>query len=48
MRIGTGYLITAIPEAFGDSGGRTFFSDQNMVTHQNLTAEPATANSPEL
>ena len=44
----TGYSITAVPEAFGSSGGRTFFSDQTLVTRQNTTAEPANANSPEI
>jgi type IV pilus assembly protein PilA len=44
----TGYSVNANPEAFGSSGGRTFFSDQTLVVRQNLTAEPANANSPEL
>lgn len=44
----TGYSVTAVPEAFGNSGSRTFYSDQTLVVHQNFTAEPANANSPEL
>jgi prepilin-type N-terminal cleavage/methylation domain-containing protein len=44
----TGYSVTAVPEAFGSSGSRTFFSDQTLVIHNNYTAEPATAASPEL
>lgn len=44
----TGYSVTAVPEAFGNSGSRTFFSDQTLVIRQNFTAEPATAASPEL
>ncbi|HML16719.1 MAG TPA: prepilin-type N-terminal cleavage/methylation domain-containing protein [Bryobacteraceae bacterium] len=44
----TGYSITAVPEAFGNSGSRTFYSDQTLVIRQNFTAEPATATSPEL
>lgn len=44
----TGYSVTAVPEAFGNSGSRTFFSDQTLVIRQNFTAEPATATSPEL
>jgi len=44
----TGYSVTAVPEAFGSSGGRTFFSDQTLVIHNNYTAEPATAASPEI
>lgn len=44
----TGYAVTAIPEAFGSSGSRTFFSDQTLVIRNNFTAEPANANSPEI
>ncbi len=44
----TGYTIAAVPEAFGSSGRRTFFSDQTLVIHQNWTQEPATVASPEL
>jgi type IV pilus assembly protein PilA len=44
----TGYSITAVPESFGSSGSRTFFSDQTLVVRHNFTAEPATAASPAL
>jgi type IV pilus assembly protein PilA len=44
----TGYSITAVPEAFGNSGSRTFFSDQTLEVHQNFTAEPATDKSPSI
>lgn len=44
----TGYTVTAVPEAFGNSGGRTFYSDQTLSIHNNYTAEPATAASPEI
>jgi type IV pilus assembly protein PilA len=44
----TGYAVTAIPEAFGSSGSRTFYSDQTLVIRQNLTQEPANATSPEI
>ena len=44
----TGYSVTAVPEAFGSSGGRTFFSDQTLVVRNNYTAEPATVASPEI
>jgi hypothetical protein len=37
-----------VPEAFGSTGSRTFFSDQTLVVHQNYTAEPANATSPEI
>ena len=44
----TGYSITAVPDTFGSTGRRTFFSDQSMVVHNNWTQEPANANSPEI
>jgi type IV pilus assembly protein PilA len=44
----TGYSVTAVPEAFGNSGNRTFFSDQTLVIRNNYTAEPATVASPEI
>ena len=43
-----GYQITAVPEQFGSTGRRTFYSDQTMVVRQNWSAEPANATSPEL
>jgi len=43
----TGYSVTAVPDAFGSSGRRTFFSDQSLVIRQNWTQEPATVTSPE-
>ena len=43
-----GYSVTAVPEAFGSSGRRTFFSDQTLVVRNNWTQEPANANSPEI
>jgi type IV pilus assembly protein PilA len=43
-----GYVINAVPVAFGVSGSRTFYSDQSMVLRQNFGQEPATANSPEM
>lgn len=45
--IPTGYAVNANPEAFGNTGRRTFYSDQTQVIHQNWGQEPATANSPE-
>jgi type IV pilus assembly protein PilA len=44
----SGYSLTAVPKVFNTNGRRTFYSDQNMVIHQNWSAEPATATSPEL
>jgi len=43
-----GYVINGIPVVFGVSGGKTFYSDQSMVVHQNFGPEPATPNSPEV
>jgi len=43
-----GYAINANPVAFGNSGSRTFFSDQSMVIRQNYGPENATTNSPEM
>jgi type IV pilus assembly protein PilA len=44
----SGYTLTATPKVFNTSGRRTFFSDQNMIIHQNWSAEVANASSPEL
>ena len=43
-----GYVITAVPEVYGSSGSRTFYSDQTMVIRENYGPEPATAASKEL
>lgn len=43
-----GYTISAVPETFGNTGRRTFFSDQSNVIRENWSAEPATASSAEL
>ena len=40
-----GYVVNAIPEIFGTTGSKTFFSDQTMVIRENDGPEPATANS---
>lgn len=45
---GSAFTVTAVPETFGSSGRRTFFMDQTKIIRQNWSAEPATANSPEL
>jgi type IV pilus assembly protein PilA len=44
----TGYSVTAIPEAFGNTGNRSFYSDQTLGIRQSFTAEPASATSPDL
>jgi prepilin-type N-terminal cleavage/methylation domain-containing protein len=43
-----GYQITAVPEVFGNTGRRTFFSDQTLVIRENWGAEPATVTSKEI
>lgn len=43
-----GYTITAVPQIFGQTGRRTFYSDQTMVVRENWSAEPATAQSKEI
>jgi prepilin-type N-terminal cleavage/methylation domain-containing protein len=43
-----GYTITAVPQIFGQTGRRTFFSDQTMTVRENWGAEPATAQSKEI
>lgn len=42
------YSVRAIPETFGRSGRRTFYSDESHTIRQNWTAEPANLNSPEI
>ena len=44
----SGYVINVVPEAYGNSGSRTFYSDQTMVIRQNYGQEPATAQSKEI
>jgi type IV pilus assembly protein PilA len=44
----SGYTLNANPKVYNSTGRRTFFSDQTMIIHQNWSADPATAASPEL
>jgi type IV pilus assembly protein PilA len=44
----TGYAVTAVPEQFGSSGRRNFYSDQSLVKRNSWTADPATVTSPEI
>ncbi len=41
-----GYAVIAVPEKFGKSGRRSFYSDQTLVIRTSWTAEAANANSP--
>ena len=43
-----GYAVTANPQSFGGTGRRTFYSDHTLVIRNSATAEPATADSPEI
>ena len=43
-----GYTINANPTAFGNTGSRTFYSDQSLVIRENYGQEPATDKSKEL
>lgn len=42
----TGYAISAVPDQYGTSGSKTYFSDQGMGIHQHIGQEPATVNDP--
>jgi prepilin-type N-terminal cleavage/methylation domain-containing protein len=44
----TGYSVIAVPDSFGNSGRRTFYSDQTLVIRNNWGQEPATPTSPEI
>jgi type IV pilus assembly protein PilA len=44
----SGYTVNVNPKVYNSTGRRTFYSDQSMAIHQNWTAEPANASSPEL
>jgi len=41
-----GYVVTAVPQKFGSSGRRCFYSDQTLVIRTSWTTEPANASSP--
>jgi prepilin-type N-terminal cleavage/methylation domain-containing protein len=43
-----GYAISAVPDVFGNTGRRSFYSDQSLVIRENWGAEPATATSKEI
>src|SRR5690348_1474460 len=36
----SGYAVTAVPDSFGNSGRRTFYSDQTLVIRNNWGPEP--------
>jgi len=41
-----GYTISAMPEPYGTSGTRTFYSDQTMAVHEHYGPEAATLQDP--
>lgn len=41
-----GYVVTAEPTEYGNTGSRTFFSDQTMLIRENYGPEMATIESP--
>jgi len=41
-----GYTISAMPEQYGITGRKTYFSDQRMGIYQHKGHEPASANDP--
>lgn len=43
-----GYAVTAVPQSYGSTGRRTFYSDQTMVIRENWGPEPADVKSPEI
>jgi type IV pilus assembly protein PilA len=40
-----GFAVTAIPEKFGNTGRRSFYSDQTLAIRESWTAEAPTAAS---
>ena len=44
----TGYSISAVPVAYGNTGRRSFFTDQTQIIREHYGPEPATAESPEI
>ena len=44
----SGYTLNVNPNGNDSRARRAFYSDQNMIIHQNGSGEPATASSPEL
>lgn len=43
-----GYSVVAVPQAYNNSGRRSFYSDQTGIIRENATQDPANANSPEI
>jgi type IV pilus assembly protein PilA len=43
-----GYSIQALPVVFGQTGSRTFYTDQTLVVRENFDPKPATRDSREV
>jgi len=41
-----GYTVSAVPENYGSSGTKTYYSDESMVIHEHSGPEPATIQDP--
>jgi type IV pilus assembly protein PilA len=44
----SGYAAVAVPQAYNNTGRRSFYTDQTGVIRESSTQEPPTANSPEI
>ncbi len=43
-----GYSIQAVPVVFGQTGSRTFYTDQTLIVRENFDPKPATRDSHEV
>jgi prepilin-type N-terminal cleavage/methylation domain-containing protein len=41
-----GYTVEAVPESYGSSGSKTYYSDESMTVHEHEGPEPATIQDP--
>jgi prepilin-type N-terminal cleavage/methylation domain-containing protein len=41
-----GYTVVAVPESYGSSGSKSFYSDETMTIHEHYGPEQATAEDP--
>jgi type IV pilus assembly protein PilA len=44
----SGFAVVAVPNTFGTTGRKTFYSDQTGIIRENWGQEPATVQSPEI
>jgi hypothetical protein len=43
-----GYSIQALPVVFGQTGSRTFYTEQTLIVRENFDPKPATRDSHEV